>query len=241
MKVYAGYSTSEYVKNSASGGVATALGRYCMEHGFVVAGVRYTDDLYDAEYDLAYSVKDFYSFQGIKYFYAQKKNIYGRVSEHLNQGANVLFVGLPCEVAGLKRYISLQDGTNTGELLTIDLVCHGATFPEVHKQYIAYLEKKYKSKAKSINSRKIKTNWEQPYYEVVFENGKVFQKQLYDTEFGYFFSRLSREVCFDCKFKGSNSYADLTIGDYWGTQKTDSFLTRTGYRSLFVIQRRDKS
>lgn len=228
MKVYAGFNKNKEIINSASGGIAIALYEHCIANKFIVVGAKYTEDMYNAEYDFASDILDICKFQGSKYFFVKKNNIFQKVVNLIERGNNVLFIGLPCEIAGIKRLVENIKDSKIGKLFTVDLICHGTTYPEVHEQYIKYLERKYKSKAISINTRKVKKYWEQPYYEVVFENGKVFSKQLYDTEFGYFFSRICRSSCFSCNFKGENSYADITIGDYWGVTENDICYNRYG-------------
>lgn len=231
MKVYAGYNNEfNKIKKSASGGIAIALYEYCIDNGFLVVGASYTEDMYGADYILTNKHDEIKKFQGSKYFFVKKGDIYSKVINKISNGNKVLFIGLPCEVAAIKRIKKNINGNNVekGQLLTADLVCHGATYPEIHKEYIKYLERKYKSKAISVNTRKVKKHWEQPYLEVVFENGKLFSKQLYDTEFGYFFSRLCRRGCFNCKFKGENSQADLTLGDFWGANENDVSFNKYG-------------
>lgn len=224
MNVYGGYVKNNRILESASGGIATAFAETVLKNQGVVAGVAYTSDYHDAEYIIVEDIEELYKIKGVKYFFAKKNGIYKRIKQLLDEKQKVLFIGLGCDVGGLKKFLQ-KDYEN---LYLIDLVCHGATFPSVHKQYVQYLEKKYNSKIYFLNVRHKKNNWEQPYMRVVFQNGKVFEKQFYDTEYGYMFSRLSRKCCFSCCYKGSNSVADVTLGDYWGSKKEDAFYNKKG-------------
>ena len=56
-----------------------------------------------------------------KYVQSYMGNVYSKIKERLEQEIDVLFVGTPCQVAGLKKYL----GRQYDRLLTVDLVCHG--------------------------------------------------------------------------------------------------------------------
>lgn len=83
---------------------------------------------------------------------------------------------------------------------------------EKHNSKIVY----YKAKNKELGWRKLTT-------KIVFANGDV----EYDTRDRNFFTHgfisthaFSRPSCYECKFKGNPRIADITIGDFWGAEKT---------------------
>lgn len=224
MNVYAAYLLDkEELLKSSSGGVAFALSERFIYNGGVVVGAAYTKDFSGAEYIIASDTQALKRIRGTKYIWARKEKIYQDIEKLLHQKVNVLFIGLPCDVAGLKAFLHKEHE----ELYCVDLVCHGATYPDVQKEYTNFLKRKYRSEIKDFNVRYKKENWVQPYIHVEFENGKKFEKQFYDSEYGYIFSRLCREGCFKCKFRGGGK-ADLTIGDFWGTQKDDPWYNEAG-------------
>lgn len=77
---------------------------------------------------------------------------------------------------------------------------------EVGKQYIDYLEKRYRAKVVEFSVRYKNPNWTPPYLRAVFDNGQVFCKQFYETEYGYAFDKMKRESCYSCNFKGDTSF-----------------------------------
>lgn len=231
VKVYASFCSDKLMlKSSASGGVAAALSVAVIEAGGYVAGVSYTSDFHDAEYLLINNLEDVKKLQGSKYIRAKLNGIYEKVQSLLDEGAFVLFIGLPCNIAGLKKYLKLE----YQNLLSCELICDGPTKTEVHKQYIDFLESKYRSKLKFFSVRYKKYGWPVPYLRAEFENGKVFQEEFYMTEYGYAFRYNKYDSCFKCRFKGSNCIGDLMIGDFWGAKDLDVFWNSDGVSVILV-------
>lgn len=105
---------------------------------------------------------------------------------------------------------------------------------EVHRQYIEYLEKKYKSKVTEFSVRRKKDAWIPKYMYAGFENGKVFERNFRRTEYCFAFKVYARPSCYDCKFKGDNRVGDMTLGDFWGATRKDVFWNEKGISSIFV-------
>lgn len=157
----------------------------------------------------------------------------GGVIIDIESGRLVLLIGLPCIIAGVISVLT-KKGIETGNLITIDLVCGGATSEEVGKQYIDYLEKRYRAKVVEFSVRYKNPNWTPPYLRAVFDNGQVFCKQFYETEYGYAFDKMKRESCYSCNFKGDNHLSDITIGDGWGVSQDAQGYNPFGVSVAFV-------
>lgn len=229
--IYGGYlDNEEKLMQSASGGIATALAEHMLEQGGYVAGVAYSEDFYNAEYILIHDKSEVYKLKGSKYIECDKKNIYVDVRKLLEAGEKVLFFGLPCIVAALYKFL----GSRPDNLVSCELICHGPTSLKVHQEYIAFLESKNKSKVVDFSVRHKKETWTPPYLYAKFDNGKVFEKPFYDTEYGYAFSVLSREACYHCMFKGNNRQGDIMIGDFWGATYKDAYWNKYGVSSIFA-------
>ncbi len=233
--VYAGYLTDDAeLMQCSSGGIATAMSRYVLEkkvnEGGYVAGVAYSKDFYNAEYILIHDESELDKLKGSKYIECDKNNIYSEVKRLVENGENVLFFGLPCAVAALYKYI----GSRPDNLLTCELICHGATSAKIHRDYVTYLENKYKSKIVDFSVRYKKKGWTPLYLHAEFANGKVFEKPFYDTEYAFGFSTWGREACYSCKFKGNNRQGDIMLGDFWGATETDEYWNKNGVSSVFA-------
>lgn len=231
--VYGGYSSDpEVMQNCTSGGFVTELSKIVVNSGGVVAGVRYSDDYVKAEYDIATSNDELKSFMGSKYVQSEKGDIYKKVKEHLDSAEKktVLFVGCPCDVWALKRYLK-KDYEN---LITCELVCMGVTSYTVAEQYKKYTEKKNRSSLVYINARSKKKGWYVPHLEERFVNGKTKLTTLFGTMYGYGFQVYNRPSCFSCHYRGENGVADFRVGDFWGIKPEDAFWNKDGVSCIFV-------
>ena len=69
---------------------------------------------------------------GSKYVWSWAGDVYQSVKEDLKNGKQVLFVGLPCQVAGLRAYL----GKPWDNLTTMDFFCSGAPSQMAFKSYL---------------------------------------------------------------------------------------------------------
>lgn len=145
----------------------------------------------------------------------------------------VVLIGLPCNISSVMTVLE-NKGIAHENLVTIDLVCGGDTPASVGEQYIEYLERKFRSNVVEFSVRYKNPNWAPAHLRAVFENGKVFCKEFYSTEYGYAFDHMKREACYCCRFKGENHYSDITIGDGWGVCEKDRGYNAKGVSVAFV-------
>ena len=122
----------------ASGGVATILSEYVIRKGGVVYGTAY-DDFFTPRVVSAECITDIEKFKGSKYVQSiVGEKTFCLIEKTLREGILVLFIGTPCQVAGLKCYLQ-KDYEN---LITADLICHGVCPTSYFKKEIAYIMKK---------------------------------------------------------------------------------------------------
>ena len=207
----------------------------------MVFGVSYSADFKQAEYKCVDSLEGLEELRGSKYCETVKqiwdgdhyRSVYEVLEERLKQNVPVLFVGLGCDVGGAKAYCERNE-IDTSCLYTIEILCHGPTVAEVHKQYIEELENKYKSKVKWFSVRYKKEGWTPPYIRAEFANGEEYVIPFYETDYGFAFAHFSRKSCYNCKFRGSNHVGDITCGDYWGITESMSGWNENGVSVLIV-------
>lgn len=242
LKTFCGYyKNEELLKDCASGGAASILAESIIKTGGVVYGVIYSHDYKSAEYGRFTSLKKLKPFKGSKYIPAKKKvlvgsvykSVYELVAQDLNAGKKVLFTGLGCDVGAVLMYMKSK-GIDDSFLYTVDLICHGTTLKQVGEFYIENLEKKFNSTIIDFSVRYKKFGTNPHYLRATFQNGKIFEKEFYQTEYGIAFSKYARKSCYSCKYKGANHLADITIGDFWGQDKTGEEYNRNGVSVLFV-------
>jgi coenzyme F420-reducing hydrogenase beta subunit len=206
-------------KKSSSGGAFTALSDKWFENDNAVVYGCVLDESLNAKHARATSAKERDKMRGSKYIQSNTLGIFKSVKNDLANNCNVLFSGTPCQISALKSYLDLQN-TGTSKLLTVEVICHGVASKKFFDDYIAHLEKKYKSKAVNCNFRgKTKPNKKQDMV-VTFENGKSYIAST--TRFDWFYTMylrnfVLRQSCYNCKFATQNRNSDLSIADLWGS------------------------
>ena len=211
--VYAAtYKEDSIREKSSSGGVFYALAHNIIQQGGVVFGAVFSKD-FKVEHQAIDTQEEIEKLMRSKYVQSDINDQYRLVKKHLTQGRRVLFVGSPCQVAGLQMYLQKK----YENLTTVDFICHGVPSPRVWHQYLQELEKERQSKVASINFRDKSKGWGLYTLKIVFENGEILREAA--TENLYIRAFLQnitlRNSCFNCKSKGCYQ-SDITIGDFWG-------------------------
>lgn len=148
---------------------------------------------------------------GSKYVASELGETYNSIRNDLENGLVVCFVGLPCQVSGLKHYLD----KDYSKLLLIDLTCYGAPSPKLYKEFIDYCEKKYNDSISNVNFRDKSFGYSAPSMSIRFASGKVRgQNSVIKSYLRTYFSDLScRTSCYNCSFKTISRECDITVGD----------------------------
>ena len=212
----------------SSGGLATYLYKSFLADGGYIVGVKYAEDIRSANFLLTRDAKNIDSFKGSKYIQAKKNNIYTSIKEALGAGNRVLFVGLPCEVAAMKRM------SNSHDLYTCELICHGPTSGKMLSKYIALLEEQKGTKVIGYTSRYKNPNWKPLNSKVTYADGTEHSQLFAATELGKAFQMLKRRSCNNCEYKNGVTAADLTIGDFHAAKEDRGDYNINGVSICFV-------
>lgn len=243
IKAYSGYyKDTGKLLQSASGGGASILSEIILANGGAVFGACYSPDFMTAEYSFVDRPEELHRLKGSKYIPTLKRvmingeyvPLWPLVAQKLNEGREILFTGLGCDVAALHSYLKANHA-DSSRLFTVDLICYGPTLPEVHRQYVLSLEAKFHSHLKSFTVRHKATGWTPPYIRAEFQNGKEFLIPFYGSDYGQVFGKYPREQCSKCRFKGTYHQADITLGDYWGITPEMQGWNHTGV-SIFLVR-----
>ncbi|MCR5798805.1 MAG: Coenzyme F420 hydrogenase/dehydrogenase, beta subunit C-terminal domain [Lachnospiraceae bacterium] len=198
-----GWAPEEIRQHSASGGAASAIIMSFVKKGGYVVSCLFEDG--DFIFKATNNVKDINKFAGSKYVKSNPQNIYEEIKTLLSRGEKVLFIGLPCQVAGV---ISLY--REYEELYTMDLICHGTPSPSLLKQYISdegiiwetITQIDFRNNNRfgiSINGSRIKPNRVLDSYLLAFLNSLNYT-----------------ENCYSCRYASIKRVSDITLGDAWG-------------------------
>lgn len=133
---------------SSSGGLFLPLAKSIINEGGIVFGADY-DSNWEVHHVGVENISGLYALMMSKYLQSRIENTYKEAEKFLKCGRKVMFVGTPCQIAGLHGFLRHKVYPN---LLTIDVVCHGAPSPGVWRQYLAetYSEEEFiKSRLKA--------------------------------------------------------------------------------------------
>lgn len=205
-------------KLSTSGGVFTILGQSTIEVGGCVYGASF-DDSFNVVHIRITCINDLCKLRGTKYVQSHIGEIYQEVLKDLTEERAVLFTGTPCQCDGLRKFLTLKR-CNLDNLLLCDIVCHGVPSPRVWRDYLKKIT--MRNQLKRYNFRDKKYGWHGANVTAVFQDGKIKSNTVLLRSFSklYFNNYISRPSCAKCKYTNFERCADITIGDFWGIEKT---------------------
>lgn len=197
--------------NSSSGGMFGMIATdFIKSHGVVVAA-RF-DENNKVVHDVITTVAQIESYKRSKYSQSDLGFVFKEIRKIIKAGTKVLFVGTPCQVAGLLAFLRKP----YDKLYCIDFVCHGVPSPGVWKEYLKTLG----MGISNINFRDKETGW--PNYSFSYVKEGVKHRQIASQNpymRGFLHDLYLRPSCYECKFKGFNSGSDVTMSDFWGVWK----------------------
>ena len=135
--------------NSSSGGAFTAIADLILEQGGIVFGAWFDDINHTVQHIGIEKSNELWKLRLSKYFQGRIYDCYTLAESELKTGRQVLFTGTGCQIAGLYKYL----GKEYGNLLTVDILCHGITSKKIIDAYIKSKEKRYKRKIKTFRFR----------------------------------------------------------------------------------------
>ncbi|MBS7130553.1 Coenzyme F420 hydrogenase/dehydrogenase, beta subunit C-terminal domain [Clostridium sp.] len=232
-KVYAAHiKDEEILVNSSSGGIFTALAEAVLRQQGMVFGAAYNEEM-NVEHICINKIDDLHKLRGSKYVQSNTLATYGQVKQILGKERYVLYVGTPCQIAGLKRYL----GKVYERLITVDLVCHGTPSPKIFREYIQYLNSKSNKKVKEFNFRyKGEYGWGLRY-QLKFNCNKDETNIAALSPYYYAFlnDMLHRPVCYSCPYATEQREGDITLADYWGIEQEHPKAFNEKGNSLIIV------
>lgn len=215
LEAYACWNLDEKIrKSSSSGGIAYTFYKNFILNNGIVYGCHYDENL-QLRFSSASSLNDIEKYKTSKYSQAYIGNIFKKIREHLNNNTKILFIGTPCQVAGLKSYL-VKDYDN---LFTIDLICHGVPSQKYIDEYVTSLD--LQNKPTNLSFRGL-----HDFYFTLYKDSQILysKKAKEDPYFSSFLNGLFyRESCYECTYANSSRIGDITIGDFWGLGKDIPF------------------
>ena len=221
-KVYVGWSLdTEIRRNSASGGIISSIYKYALDNNIQTFGVKWSREKGCFFVEIK-NDQDIIQCRNSKYVYANVGDIYKTIQSTLKNDGNVIFVGLPCQVAGLKSFLR-KDYNN---LVCIDIICHGVAPAKYLEQHIESIELRKKRKSDYLYFRDPKYNTSTYTLTLGDNNGEFYRKPVLgmdNYQLGYHKMLIYRENCYSCKYAQPDRVGDLTVGDFSGLGMKSQF------------------
>ena len=202
-----GWTENEAIREQgASGGVAMQLA-----HTFVKDGGKVCSCAFDKGkflFKIVDNANDLKMFAGSKYIKSNPVGIYEKLKKELKEDNSILFIGLPCQVAAVKKYVgkSLQEN-----LTTVDLICHGTPSPKILDKFL----KQYNKEINDVKNIEFRVKGK---FQVSSANGTIATLGCCDRYMTSFLSALTyTENCYECSYAKKQRVGDITLGDSWGS------------------------
>lgn len=233
LKSYAAWSKEPAVRRKcSSGGVGFEIGRYLINQGYKVCGVRYNVETNRAEHYIATNVEELIPSIGSKYIQSYTVNGF----KAINRKEKYLVTGTPCQIDSFRRYI--RKFKKEDNFILMDFFCHGVPSMLVWDKYVKWAEAKV-GKLTYVSWRNKFTGWHDSW-AMSIDGINTAEPEDYNSSYnelikerkGKLNSRLSQgdmfyrlflsdaclgKACYEkCKYKYNKSAADIRIGDLWG-------------------------
>ena len=235
-------AAEEIRKRSSSGGFFTLLAEYVLKQGGIVFGAAWTPEWTVRQIGIERE-EELDKLRLSKYIQGDTAYSYREAKQALQQGRQVLYTGLPCQIAGL--YAALGNDHHPG-LITMEVCCHGAPSAKVFHKYLhdnypgqTVTSVKFRDKSCRDGSTAMSLEFS--------DGGKVFHLPKNDSFYaGFLPCMIMRKSCAVCPFSRLPRQADITVGDFWGCRKFDSslydgkgtsFVLANNHRGMEIVNR----
>lgn len=156
--------------------------------------------------------------RGSKYVQSNVGRSYADVESDLKKGLNVLYSACPCQIAGLKKYLSRE----YDKLITVDILC---TCVPSQKMFLKYISENENKPISSIIFRdKIIGDGGSHTHTVYYTDATSDLKEPMNDSYELALSKkmLASDACASCMFSRLPRQGDISIGDFWGIERIDS-------------------
>ena len=222
--------------SSSSGGVYPLIAEKILEQDGIVFAACYNEKL-DVVHKAIIDEVGLSESQGSKYVCSKLGNIFKAIVDAVNSGRQTLFVGTPCQCAGLISFLEANH-IDREKVLVIDFVCHGVPGRRAWDGYKESMKKAGKELA-TVNMRDKSSGWSQGNYswkETTVDGRDITTPRREVTYMKGMLSNLYlRPSCYECFFKGVDRETDFTLGDCWGVWNHNPGMDDNKGTSLLLI------
>lgn len=216
-------------QKSSNGGAFSIFSREAFNRNGVVFGASWDSD-FSVHHINAENEEELSLLRKSKYLQSNIEYTFQSAKKQLDTGRYVLFSGTPCQIQGLKLFLSKE----YENLITIDILCHYVPSPKVFQKYLD--ENFGLNNISSFTFREKEKGWNPTLMKIEKKDGSIEYRD--DTNDYYqkgFHSRLfMNEACENCKFAEFPRVGDITIGDYWGGYNNSNYNDGKGTGEIII-------
>lgn len=224
----------EELMSCASGGAGTVLAKTAVDNGGIVVGAAWKSD-FSVEHIFVDNKDELHKLKKSKYFQSYMGNTCQKIKSALDAEKFIMFVGTPCQVAGVKKFL----GKEYCNLLLVDLLCANCPSAGLFKKYLS--EKYDLNDILSFEFRyKFEEDvlWNAKTTVVVMKNETKEILRLEDDDYLKVYHTCSLSLatqCLYCNYQGGTRIGDLTIGDCWGIENYDKSVDPSKGVSVILV------
>lgn len=201
-------------KMAASGGISSQLAKWLIEEydGMVVGCI--IDKNHYVKHISIDNLSDIEKIAGSKYVQSDIDESLVNIKEALKKGRKCIFLGTPCQVAGLKLYLD-EHMVNQKNLFTVDNVCHGVPSPVFWEKCVKYYGDKNIEKIRFRKKIGMPRRRSAFRLNITYSKSKQFNYPVKcDAFYNLFMNCMTfRESCYQCPYAAVERCADITVGD----------------------------
>lgn len=223
---------AEKLRSSSSGGAFAAMTEEILNRNGIVYGAEYNES-FEVVHCGETKADGALKFRGSKYVQSDLRGVFKEIRAKLRKGMPLLFSGTPCQVEGLKRFL-IKPYDN---LVTVDILCHGVPSPKVFADYVRFINTYSVGHLQGIFMKDKTFGWGYQDTRLFFQKGR----SEFNTPLSLLWNRIyydhvaNRPACHRCRFTNFHRPGDLTIGDFWGIEKSHKDFSSPSGISLLMI------
>jgi len=196
------------------GGALSLLCNSIVSKGGFVCGPIFDLDM-NVVFKITDNISELKGMQETRYAPNDMGNVHKMIREKLNLNRPVMFIGRPCQVAGIRNFV----GKNKN-LITVDLLCEGLPSKGLYRQYLKEISdgKEIKNMQFHLPGHPIESTL------IKFKDGseKIQPKDPYVNAF--LNDLIKYDTCAECIYADTPRTGDISIGDLRKTDANDAEL-----------------
>jgi coenzyme F420 hydrogenase subunit beta len=232
LESYSAWSTDDVIRTKgSSGGIISAVAIYLLENKMVDAVLQIGGDINDFRKNrlkVSKTKEDVLACATSRYAPA---TVFNDIVDILNDSSDCYcFIGKPCDISGLKNFLSEYPQYGERFILFISIICAGMPSYNATQDAID----SFKTVQIPVTELVYRGNGWPGYFSFTDVAGEKYQ-MTYNDSWGKI---LGRKIHFRCKIcpDGIGLQADLTVGDAWETKDGYPIFTEREGQSLVLLR-----